>query len=71
MLIADENLMENHVINGYTLVPEPKTIERRVEKVREFVCDNLCKYPPEYKDPDDLWNERCDTCPLGEMLEGL
>ena len=38
------------------------------EKAMALACD-LCKWPGEYKDPDDLWNERCDTCPLLEYLE--
>lgn len=38
------------------------------ERIMEIACD-LCKWPGEYKDPDDLWNERCDRCTLMEYLE--
>lgn len=31
-----------------------------VEQIMEYACDELCKYPSEYKDSDDLWSERCD-----------
>lgn len=40
-----------------------------VEQIMEYACDELCKWPPEYKDSDDLWSERCDTCKLRELLE--
>ena len=39
------------------------------EELIAYVCDNLCKYPGEYKDPDELWNERCDHCPLTDYTE--
>ena len=41
----------------------------RVEQIMEYACDNLCRFPAEYKDPDDLWNEQCDHCKLRELLE--
>ena len=34
----------------------------------EVVCDNLCMWPSEYKDPDDLRREKCKNCPLMEKL---
>lgn len=39
------------------------------ERILEVVCDKLCMYPSEYKDSDELWNARCDKCPLQELLE--
>lgn len=44
-------------------------IKWRAEQIMEYVCDNLCRYPSEYKDPDDLWNEQCDHCKLRKLLE--
>lgn len=41
----------------------------KTDQIMEYVCDNLCRYPSEYKDPDDLWNEQCDRCKLRELLE--
>jgi hypothetical protein len=41
----------------------------KTDQIMEYVCDNLCKYPAEYKDPDDLWNEQCDHCKLIELLD--
>ena len=43
--------------------------EDRTDAIMEYVCDNLCRYPSEYKDPDELWSERCDRCRLIELLE--
>lgn len=40
-----------------------------IEKIKEIVCDRLCMWPGQYKDSDDLWNERCDRCPLLEVLD--
>ena len=37
------------------------------DELLEVACD-LCKYPGEYKDPDDLIEERCDHCPMFEKL---
>lgn len=39
------------------------------EELIAYVCANLCKYPGEYKDPDDLWNKRCEHCPLTDYTE--
>ena len=39
-----------------------------VEQIMEYACDNLCRYPGEYKDPDELWSEQCDRCRLRELL---
>ena len=41
----------------------------KTDQIMEYVCDNLCRYPAEYKDPDDLWAEQCDHCRLMELLE--
>lgn len=41
----------------------------KTDQIMEYVCDNLCRYPSEYKDPDDLWNEQCDHCKLRKLLE--
>ena len=35
----------------------------------EKLCDNYCKYPSEYKDPDDLFNAHCYDCPMNEVGE--
>ena len=38
------------------------------QEIKEVVCDKLCMWPSEFKDPEDLWNEKCDRCPLAEKL---
>ena len=40
----------------------------KTDQIMEYACDNLCRFPAEYKDPDDLWNEQCDHCKLMELL---
>ena len=44
--------------------------EEKIDQIMETVCD-LCKWPSEYKDPDDLWNRKCDSCPVAEALNRL
>ena len=39
------------------------------EKIKELVCDRLCRFPSEYKDPDDLFAHECDKCPLEALLD--
>ena len=43
--------------------------KRSVETVQEEICDHYCKWPSEYKDSDDLWNEKCDYCPIRAFLD--
>lgn len=38
--------------------------KRSVETAQEELCDHYCKWPSEYKDTDDLWDEKCDRCPI-------
>ena len=38
------------------------------QDIQEVVCTELCKYPSEYKDPDDMEKEQCSICPLAEKL---
>ena len=41
----------------------------RIGQIMEYVCDNLCRFPAEYKDPDDLVKARCLQCKLYDLLE--
>ena len=41
------------------------------ESTLEEICDNFCRWPFEYKDSDDLWNEKCDDCVVREFMEGV
>ena len=43
--------------------------EDRTDAIMEFVCGEVCKYPSEYKDPDDLIKARCLQCELPDLLE--
>ena len=39
--------------------------EEQCYEIAEVACD-LCKYPADYKDSDDLIHDRCDHCPVFE-----
>ena len=43
---------------------ENKTIPEIIEEIKEQICDKYCKYPGEYKDPDELIEKECENCPL-------
>lgn len=49
--------------------PGWKYDQERVEKIHAYVCDELCKYPEDFDDPDELWEIRCSECRLHELLE--
>lgn len=36
--------------------------------VAEQICDHYCKYPAEYKDNDQMYDEKCDKCPLQMLI---
>ena len=48
--------------------PQPwwtkEVTETAINAVQEELCDHYCKWPGEYKDCDDLWDEKCDSCPI-------
>ena len=43
----------------------------RVGSIVERACTAVCKFPEQYKDPDDCIKKHCDFCPLFEMAEDL
>lgn len=42
--------------------------EEQKEEIMEAVCD-LCKWPSEFKDQDDLWMHKCENCRVLQLLE--
>lgn len=44
-------------------------VERQIDEVKEKICDEYCMFRGEYADQDDLWNEKCNECPLGQIGE--
>lgn len=32
------------------------------------ICDHYCKFPGEYEDNDLMIEEKCNDCPLGELV---
>ena len=38
-----------------------------VDELASLVCDELCRYPCEITDQDEL-DEKCESCPLVERL---
>ena len=51
----------------------PLTALPTIEELMEPMCDR-CQWPGWYKDPDDLFREKCSDCPverkLAEVLYG-
>lgn len=39
--------------------------EQQCYEIAEAACE-ICRYPGEYKDTDDLIKERCERCPVFE-----
>ncbi len=50
-------------------IPIVKLNKNTAWDLAEKICDEYCKWPSEYKDPDQLWNEKCDHCPFTEFFE--
>ena len=55
---------------------EKEELIKRIEEAKDDInsliyeyCDNYCQWASEYKDPDDLFKERCDTCRLMELKQ--
>lgn len=67
----------DHVITSedgkHAYFVDPQTIEciktKKIEKVKEKMCDEYCKYPEKVKDKDELYedNTPCTTCPLNDI----
>ena len=51
----------------------PVITAQRMVNLLDTLCSDLCRWPYEYKDPDVMWNEKCDNCEvamfLNEVLE--
>jgi hypothetical protein len=51
------------------------TVTQQLEKIKEDICDNYCKYPEKYleeiKNPDEAMTEMyervCENCPLNKL----
>lgn len=44
-----------------------ENIVKELLAISEDICSNYCKYPEQYKDKDEMWNEKCDSCPLNRL----
>lgn len=42
---------------------------KRLEEIAEEICDQYCKYPGEYHDPDNMIATVCEKCPLNDLIE--
>lgn len=38
-----------------------------MDEIKEEFCDNYCKFPGEYKDPDEMYNAVCCNCILDSL----
>ena len=54
---------------GKQLTWHGKLSWQETQDIIELVCYNLCMWPSEYKDPDDMQREKCSICPLSEKLD--
>ena len=48
-----------------------KSRDERKEKLMAQICDTKCEWPGRYSDPDDLFNEHCDTCRIEKALDDI
>ena len=39
------------------------------ENLAVDICDHYCKFPGEYEDKDLMIEEKCNDCPLGELVK--
>lgn len=52
-----------------------ETITKQIEKIKEDICDNYCKFHEQYQftDPDDeeafeqMLRSHCESCPLNKL----
>lgn len=42
-----------------------------IQAIAEAACTLVCKYPSEYKDPEDCRKRHCNACKLFEMVDEL
>lgn len=43
-------------------------IRDELESITETMCDHYCKWPAEFKEPDELVDRVCEHCPLASLL---
>ena len=64
---------EPSLVPPETTYPEveeaPLITAQRIENLEDTLCTDLCRWPYEYKDQDDLWNAKCDQCEIIAFLE--
>lgn len=49
----------------------PVITSQTIENLEDTLCSDLCRYPYEYKDSDELWNAKCDQCELIAFMERI
>ena len=40
-----------------------------LEEVAGKICDKFCRFPEAYDDTDRMFEEKCDKCPLNELMK--
>lgn len=43
------------------------TIHDITDQVAREICDHYCKYPEIYDDIDEMFEEKCQHCPLNRL----
>ena len=41
-----------------------------IEKVAGEICDHYCRFPEAYLEEERMHEEKCDKCPLNELVKG-
>lgn len=41
-----------------------------LEEVAGKICDKYCRFPEAYDDTDRMFAEKCEGCPLNELMKG-
>ena len=62
---------DDYFITVHDEKEEHTQVDEKLDRILELCCDRICKWPSEYKDPDDLWDARCDSCSVADALDKL
>lgn len=71
MLKIPEPSLEEPVFTEHEYEEVPVITSQTIENLEDTLCSDLCRYPYEYKDSDELWNAKCDQCELIAFMERI
>ena len=44
-------------------------LTKQVTEAAEKICDSYCVWPDMYTSQEQLERERCDSCPMGQLMK--